>query len=71
MAILVAILSSLVTALLVAVVGYALGVERHDLLLAIGLMGGGIQLGGLILWYLLVFNVKPSFPSGRRGGDLE
>ena len=71
MAILVAILSSLATALLVALVAYALGVERHDLLLAIGVIGGGIQLGGLILWYLLVFNAKPSFPSQRRGGDVK
>ena len=71
MAILVAILSSLATAVLVALVAFAFGVERHDLLVAIGIMGGCTQLGGLILWYLLVFNVKPSFPSERRGGDLK
>ncbi len=71
MAILVAILSSLATALLVALVAFAFGVERHGLLIAIGIMGGCTQLAGLILWYLLVFNAKPSFPSERRGGDLK
>ena len=59
------------TALLFALVAYAFGVERHDLLLAIGIMGGGTQLGGLILWYLLVFNAKPSFPRVGPGGDLK
>ncbi len=71
MAILVAIVSSLVTAMLVALGAYAFGVERNDLLLAIGFIGGGIQLAGLILWYLLAFNARPSFPGGRRGGDFK
>ena len=68
MAILMAILSSLVTGMLVALGAYAFGVFRLDLLLAIGFMGGGIQLAGLILWYLLAFNAKPPFPSGPQGG---
>jgi prepilin signal peptidase PulO-like enzyme (type II secretory pathway) len=53
MAILVALISSVVTGMLVALVGYAMGVYRQDILLALAIMGGGIELGALILWYLL------------------
>ena len=67
MAILVAILSSLVTGMLVALGAYAFGVERRDLLLALGFIGSSLHLVGVILWYLLVYERRPSLPARRLG----
>ncbi|MGZ5038450.1 MAG: hypothetical protein ACXWG1_11775 [Usitatibacter sp.] len=58
MAILVAIVSSLVTGMLVAIVSYALGVERRDLLVALGFIGACTHLAGVVLWYLLALKAR-------------
>jgi hypothetical protein len=66
MAIIVAFMSSVVTGALIALGAYAVGVYRQDILLALGLMAGGIQMGCLILWYLLAYSAPlPSRSDGR------
>lgn len=53
----VAAVSALVTAGLFAVAARVLGVEQNGILVAIGVIGAGVQLLFLVLWYL--FHTRP------------
>jgi hypothetical protein len=61
---LLALVSAVLTGGLSATVARMMGIQHSGLLVAIGVIGGGAQLIGLMAWYL--FHTRPDAAQGQR-----